>query len=243
MPISNKTRKILWAKSGNRCAICKAELVGYEKGATGNVIVGEECHIVSSRPKGPRSGEEIKIDFDDYNNLILLCRIHHKIIDQQVDVYTTPQLLLIKTLHEEYVKKVFDEILNSEQEKPDVVFRINSGKELVEIINSVEGYSFDNEEPETQEEASTIAAFFEYMEDYGDLTGMDNYGKSQLVSLGFEFNHQLKILDDLGFFVFGERRKRKVSLDGQEVPGLWEIAVLHVVRKSSTHIVNADQVL
>lgn len=49
MPISSKTRKILWAKSGNRCAICKIELIHQEKGSTDKTVIGEECHIVGQK--------------------------------------------------------------------------------------------------------------------------------------------------------------------------------------------------
>lgn len=241
MPISSKTRKILWAKSGGRCAICKAELVGYEQGTTGNVIIGEECHIVSSQPNGPRSGEDLKIGFDDYDNLILLCRIHHKIIDLQVDIFTSAQLLLIKIVHEEQIKRIFDEIAQSPQEAPDIIYRVSSGKELVEIIDSVHGYSFDHEEVESEEEASAIAVFFENMEDHGDLMGMESYSKSRQVHLGLEFSQQLNILEGLGFLVFGERRKREVYFEGNTLPGVWEIAALHVVRKSSPNIINANK--
>lgn len=40
MGISVKTRKELWAKSGNRCAICRKELVDQISKEEGNFIVG-----------------------------------------------------------------------------------------------------------------------------------------------------------------------------------------------------------
>lgn len=237
MPISTKTRKTLWGKSGNRCAICKTELVGYENGTTGDVIIGEECHIVSSRLNGPRHDPNLKIGFDDYDNLILLCRIHHKIIDQQIDIYTSNQLLLVKIIHETQIKKTLDDIASSPQESADIVYHISSGKELVEIIDSVHGYSFDHEEVKTEEEASAIAVFFENMEDYGDLMGMDSFSNSAQVRLGLQFNNHLDLLDALGFWVFGERRQREVTYEDAKSSGIWDIAVLHVVRKSSPNII------
>ena len=53
MGISSKTRKNLWAKSGNRCSICKIELFSKKKGKD-EFNIGEECHIISSNTNGPR---------------------------------------------------------------------------------------------------------------------------------------------------------------------------------------------
>ncbi len=53
MPISNKTRKFLWSKSGNRCAICKTELFT-NKADKDDLNIGEECHIISFKKNEPR---------------------------------------------------------------------------------------------------------------------------------------------------------------------------------------------
>ena len=97
MAITDKTRKILWAKSGNRCSICKKELIN-KISEEGDFIVGEECHIISSQPNGPRHKENIE-NYDTYENLILLCRNHHKEIDSNVSTYTEEILQYIKTNH------------------------------------------------------------------------------------------------------------------------------------------------
>ena len=77
MAISNKDRKNLWAKSGNRCAICKTELFNKTVN-TDEFNIGEECHIISSQKRGPRYKELENYDTSD--NLVLLCRNHHKVI-------------------------------------------------------------------------------------------------------------------------------------------------------------------
>ena len=75
MAITSKTRKELWAKSGNRCAICKKELVHQISQEDGSFIIGDECHIISSSIDGPRYKPGIE-DYDSYDNLLLLCKIH-----------------------------------------------------------------------------------------------------------------------------------------------------------------------
>ena len=48
MAINDKTRKVLWGRSGNRCAICRRELVLDATTVDDVSVVGEECHIVSA---------------------------------------------------------------------------------------------------------------------------------------------------------------------------------------------------
>jgi hypothetical protein len=69
-------------------------------------VVGEECHIISSKSNGPRYNPEFRIDeIDSYSNLILLCRIHHKIIDDQPETFTADILRQLRANHERYVKE------------------------------------------------------------------------------------------------------------------------------------------
>ncbi|MBY5958222.1 HNH endonuclease [Membranicola marinus] len=81
--ISSKTRKNLCAKSGNRCSICRTELFA-KKFKSDEENIGEECHIISSKQNGPRHHPNL----DDYDNLILLCRNHHKEIDEISETFS-----------------------------------------------------------------------------------------------------------------------------------------------------------
>ncbi|BBU22619.1 HNH endonuclease [Mycobacterium xenopi] len=46
------------------------------------VVVGEEAHIRSGRPDGPRYDPDYpSADIDKYENLMLLCPTHHTLID------------------------------------------------------------------------------------------------------------------------------------------------------------------
>ena len=47
-------------------------------------IVGDECHIVSAVSTGPRHDPEFPREkLNDHANLLLLCKVHHKLIDDQ----------------------------------------------------------------------------------------------------------------------------------------------------------------
>lgn len=111
MAITDKTRKILWGRSGNRCAICQHELVINATSEESESIIGEECHIISAQPYGPRYDSSYpQKKLDTYENLILLCRIHHKIVDDQSEIYTAEKLRGIKKDHELRVTQKLDNI-------------------------------------------------------------------------------------------------------------------------------------
>jgi hypothetical protein len=123
MSITTKTRKILWGRSGNRCAICKTELVLEKDPFNRNLNIGEECHIISKRDNGPRHQEKKDFDYDDSENLLLLCCNHHTMIDEQVEKFPVEKLIEIKKQHEEWVKTNLD---NEEFVQPEEKSRIDN---------------------------------------------------------------------------------------------------------------------
>jgi hypothetical protein len=98
MAISAQTRKILWITAGGRCALCRDLLTTSD----GLSVFGEEAHIVARSPGGPRAGEVA--DLDGYDNLILMCSKHHKLIDDQEGIYTVETLRQMKVAHSMWVK-------------------------------------------------------------------------------------------------------------------------------------------
>jgi hypothetical protein len=105
LAISEKTRKTLWARSGNRCALCKTELV-LDKDSIDNLHLnlGEECHIISQKPNGPRHKLIKSFNYDNPDNLLLLCCNDHKTVDEQTLKFPIEKLREIKTIHELWVK-------------------------------------------------------------------------------------------------------------------------------------------
>ena len=73
----------LYAMSGNRCAFsgCTAPIIEDSPGMAG-INMGEICHIRASKAGGERyDPEQSDAERHGYENLILLCRRHHKLID------------------------------------------------------------------------------------------------------------------------------------------------------------------
>jgi hypothetical protein len=96
--ISNKTRTILWGLARGRCAVYRTFLIREATETDEPSIIGEAAHIVSPAPTGPRAG--YLPDHDVYGNLILLCAIDHKMVDDQVSHYTVEFLHQLKDAHE-----------------------------------------------------------------------------------------------------------------------------------------------
>jgi 5-methylcytosine-specific restriction endonuclease McrA len=105
MPLSDKTRKILWAKSGNLCAICHRKLVVDETELDSDSVVGEECHICAQSAGGPRFDPAYPNEkIDSLENLILLCATDHKKVDDQNATHTAEWLHEKRVAHEKWVE-------------------------------------------------------------------------------------------------------------------------------------------
>ncbi len=99
---------MLWGRSGNRCAFpdCRKELVIDETNTDDASIIGEEAHIVARKLDGPRGKSSLTYEKrDKYDNLILLCSIDHKLIDDQENNYSIDTIKQYKILHETWVRE------------------------------------------------------------------------------------------------------------------------------------------
>lgn len=101
---SQSTIKQLFALSGNVCAFpnCNNPLV-----ESGGTVVGEICHIIAAEENGPRFNQQQMTNKEraSFDNLMLLCPIHHAIIDSDENLYNASYLRKIKAEHENNFKK------------------------------------------------------------------------------------------------------------------------------------------
>jgi hypothetical protein len=98
--------KILFARSGNRCAFpkCTAPM------AFSETLTGEVCHIKGTRPGSARHDpNQTDVERHDYKNLVLMCPTHHTVIDDDEDAYSVEYLLKLKTLNEQRSQPIPDE--------------------------------------------------------------------------------------------------------------------------------------
>lgn len=95
---AEKTIRRLFALSGNVCAFPECSLPVVESAGT---ITGEICHIKAKSKDGPRYDKtQTNEQRHAFENLILLCRRHHKVVDSEPVVYSAEALQEIKAVHE-----------------------------------------------------------------------------------------------------------------------------------------------
>lgn len=96
---SLKTIKRLFAVSGNRCAFPKCEISLIDN--LSGKVTGKICHIKAKNPGGPRyDPTQSDKERNAFENLLLMCPIHHDVADADPESYTVSRLKDIKTKHE-----------------------------------------------------------------------------------------------------------------------------------------------
>jgi len=98
--ISEKDTKILYSRSAGLCNICKESVLNQVYDYV--IQNGERCHIHGKREGAARYIHQVGED-NTYNNLILLCPIHHKYIDDLEEQFSVQYLLDTKWKHEKAI--------------------------------------------------------------------------------------------------------------------------------------------
>lgn len=248
MTITDKTRKLLWGRSGSRCAICKQELIVSATSANREAVVGDECHIISGETNGPRYDPSYPTEkIDSYENLMLLCRTHHKMVDDQSSTYTTEVLRQIKNNHEiSIAEKLSDKqkhkpvtLRRIRKNIPDYLVRVTTGKQLVDLISGTYALSMDYDELRTEEEANLMGGFFQEMRDWMDIIG--DMEPLDLVKGALSLNQLIHEVEENGFFVFAGRETRILEGGLSDEPSNWPIAIIRVLRIDNNEIISSPQ--
>ncbi|MEX1252935.1 MAG: hypothetical protein WEE64_01210 [Dehalococcoidia bacterium] len=87
----------------------------------GESLVGDACHMVARQSSAARGHSQLTSDERDrYNNLILLCKVHHKLVDDQPGEYSVERLFQIKRQHEAWVAESLDEFDPAKQRDDEI---------------------------------------------------------------------------------------------------------------------------
>jgi hypothetical protein len=137
MAISLRVQKMLWGRAANRCALCRCELVLDKSETDDESIVGDVCHIVADSPDGPRGNSLLtEQQRNQYNNLILLCKVHHKLIDDQPNTYTVDDLHELKSKHENWVRTSLEDYQVDKQRADEIYAEIiDEWEKLADLEN------------------------------------------------------------------------------------------------------------
>lgn len=107
--ISCETRCRLWGRAAGRCQYRGCQHALWEDDVTKAEFNSSYiAHIVADKPGGPRGHPTRSLELkDDIANLMLLCDVHHRLVDK-VDVEGHPELLLLemKKEHEARMERV-----------------------------------------------------------------------------------------------------------------------------------------
>jgi len=123
MAVSIKTNRMLWGRAASRCSLpeCRRELVIDALETDDPSLVGEAAHIVAEEPDGPRGDPAFPIErLNKYDNLILLCNIHHKQVDDQFKHFSVDRLRTLKGAHEKWVRECLSGFDKQRQEDDEL---------------------------------------------------------------------------------------------------------------------------
>lgn len=235
MAISDRTRKLLWGHSGNRCAICRRPLTADPTPADPAAIVGDECHIVAQAASGPRATGTAPHTVDAEQNLILLCRVDHKRVDDQPNYFTAERLRAIKLAHESWVHTALSTAppnalrvrIRRQDPHPTSLQLITSGAALLALVLGAEAYDFDNDDLQDREEMQLVSSFLQLLHDYGEMG--DDLESGARVEARFELGQALNELTNARLLVYGAE-VRHIIEGGVAPPAPWCIANIRVKR-------------
>jgi hypothetical protein len=106
--IPEQVRLKLWVHSGGRCEFPNCnEPVWRDDTTQKEDNFAHMAHIVAASPNGPRGDEELSSELQtDYDNLMLVCLKHSRLIDgRNAESYTIEQLRGYKQKHEERIQR------------------------------------------------------------------------------------------------------------------------------------------
>jgi hypothetical protein len=104
--ISEWDKKIVGWRCGCRCALpeCRKSLIIEGVGGDHASVIGEIAHIRGESPGSARYDPNMSDDErNSHLNLMIFCRDHHKMVDDQPQTYTVEKLMAMKRLHEMYI--------------------------------------------------------------------------------------------------------------------------------------------
>ena len=183
---------------------------------------------------------------DGPENLVLLCRVHHKMVDDQPETYTVAVLSSLKANHEKWVADQLAEqqsppqirIRRIKENVPQLLNRLLTGGDVFAIVDGTVAYRFDHDELRDDAEVELVGGFLQGLQDYGDISS--DMEPSDRVRARFALGEHLKELERAGFLAFGAREVQRME-GGQGAPEPWPVAIINVVRVDNPEIIKVGE--
>lgn len=237
MPISQRDRKLLWARSYGLCALCKNPLAQEaDSPSQAGIVLGEEAHIVAKRRNGPRGLSGPRENIDSYQNLILLCLPDHKKVDEQPDFYTVEYLLKVKADHERWAANRLAapqplRVLKSLREDDVPLQIVPNGETVWELVSNAHQFNMRSLPDDKNPDASDAAdAFLTAAKEWGEIADVvQDQGFTSVRDAQRSLSELLSELHSQGLLVFGKRVTRTLT-GGTGEPSPVHVAFLIAVR-------------
>lgn len=239
MSVSSKTRKLLWSRAHNACALCRKPLtVDADSAALPGVILGEEAHIIAQREDGPRGRDGSRQDIDGYDNLILLCADDHKRVDEQPDVFTVTRLRDVKSKHEEWAAKRFAgeptpepiRTVKAPNEDSIPMEPLLSGRQIWDLLDGANLRYLRSVEGEVEQSVTDAAdSLLDSAVEWADIADLVQENGFSAVRDAQRQLHQLLVdAQAQGLFVYGRRVVRTIK-GGHTPPAPFPVAHMVVM--------------
>ncbi|MHC2185271.1 hypothetical protein ACVLV4_000909 [Rathayibacter agropyri] len=215
MTITTQTRKLLWSRAHDMCALCKKPLTEFENGS--GLVLGEEAHIVGRRASGPRGLDGDRADIDSFDNLILLCADDHKRIDSLPQAYTVAWLRQKKSEHETWANEKLTNqrirIVPAPGEDSIPLLTVHTGDAVWDLVAGAGVFHFRGPVDEEDESAVDAAdSFLTDARDYGEMHGAiedSGFGAVRVAKRALQ-DHLINLWSH-DLFVFGRTVDRTVT--------------------------------
>lgn len=120
----------LWGKAGGRCQYegCNAPL-WIDSLTKAEFNTAYIAHIIADRPKGPRGDKKLSKKLSkEISNLMLMCDVHHRLIDKEdVGGHTVERLHAMKEIHERRIEIVSG--ITEDKQSHILLYGANIGKQ------------------------------------------------------------------------------------------------------------------
>jgi hypothetical protein len=240
MAITTLTRKLLWGRSGGLCAKCRQHLTEESADPDPAIVKGEECHIVSPKPDGPRFRALDAAQVDAYDNLILLCPSDHEVVDKQPLHYTEEKLRQMKREHEVWVRQLPGlprvRVRRGSAAEPVALRLVESGRDLLAFVAGFHSAEVMTPEVTEVDEADLVGGFIQDAQDWGEI--WDELDMASRMRAEITTTDQLRELREAGFVVYCGARQDVIE-GGVGGPSPWRVSIIGVFRVDDPRIRSA----
>jgi hypothetical protein len=167
-------------------------------------------------------------------------------VDDQSGTYSPEILRKLREGHEKWVSQKLEgsddlkplKIRRLKKNIPTYLTRIDSGKEIINLVLNAYMLSTDQDELKTEAEVGLIGDSFQNVKDLMDL-GHD-IEPSYIVKANFALSQSLKEIENAGFFVFGAKEMQIMEGGITAEQSNWPVAYLQVVRTDNNTIIKVE---